>query len=212
MTTTTISTVRQGLIPFAAGALLALLASPTLAQEPAAPAAENPMWEHFSQRFDSDGDGQVTAEEFDRQNDRFSRMDQNQDGVLTAEDFEGKRFRGRDHRRMRGPVHHLMRFADIDQNGELTRAEWTGYLTSVDSNTDGQLDRAELEAVRPADAPAPPEGRPQHEIELSVEKLTDIFDTIDRDADGVISADERPRRRERGDHRRGPQRSGDQPS
>ncbi|MEM8929792.1 MAG: hypothetical protein AAGE94_01385 [Acidobacteriota bacterium] len=190
-----------------AGALLTLLALPTLAQD--APegeaSSENRIWERVSQRFDIDGDGQITNEEFDSQNDRFTRMDRDQDGVLTAADFEGIEARGRTDRRRgpRGPAMHLMRQADINQDGELARDEWTGYLATLDSNTDGSIDRSELEAARPADAPEPPQDRPQREIEVSVERLSQTFDRLDANADGVITEDEQPRRRGRG-ARRGP--------
>ena len=52
---------------------------------------------------------------------------------------------------------HLMRQADINQDEQLTRDEWTGFLATVDSDTDGQLSFSELQAVRPEDAPERPE-------------------------------------------------------
>lgn len=214
---------RPALLGIALGALSILAVFPAAAQEAEAP-EDNPFWNRLSERFDTNGDGQVTKEEFESQSDRFERMDRNDDGVLTPADFEGIRRGPRGPRRgMMGA--HLFRAADTDENGDLSREEWTGFLGSVDTDGDGKLSRDELQAARPADAPAPPRPpRPPAAPDapdapdapeapefdgFEVEKLTALFDRFDKNDDGVITEDERPQRRGPRGPRRGAPRGGE---
>lgn len=133
---------------------------------------------------------------------RFEQMDRDGDGFLSAEDRPGPRA----HRRRggrRGPIPHLLRQADSNNDGSLTETEWTGFLATADSDTDGLLSRDELEALRPDDAPERgPHANDDHPG-LEVTRLTEMFQRFDADDNGVIEEGEwRPAGR-RGAHRRG---------
>jgi hypothetical protein len=105
-------------------------------------------------RFDADGDGAVSRQEFDESHaraagERFARLDSDADGSLTQAELDAARERMRAHR------------------GE--RAE------RIDTDGDGAWSLPELQAVRPG---------------MTAEQ----FNRLDRNADGLIQSDERPRR------------------
>lgn len=146
---------------------------------------------HMSKMMDTDGDGEVQVQEVAGV---FTKLDRNGDGFLSSEDRPERRgFRGRGHgaRRIGG---HLMKLADINQDQQLTREEWDGYLATLDSNTDGLLSRDELSATRPADAPEPREIEGQERPALEVSRLSEAFSRRDQNGDGVIAEDEWARR------------------
>ena len=113
-------------------------------------------------RLDTDRDGKLTRAEFmagvDR---RFARADLDSDGkitdadlppfmrgrdVLSGEDRIGRR-RGRGMRMLR-----MLRGADTDGNGEITKAEATAHaekrFARFDRNSDGTVDEADREAFQ----------------------------------------------------------------
>jgi Ca2+-binding EF-hand superfamily protein len=180
--------------------------------------------------LDADGDGAVSLQEFQDAHsahaaERFGRLDENGDGQLSADEMSAAHGRGegrgRDaHGDGRGMGRGFERldtdgdgslslaelqarhpeasplFAEIDSDadGLLTREEWTSgreamhewwqeRMNSIDSDGDGAWSLAELQAVRP---------------NLDPER----FARMDRDGDGLITADERPGRgRHEGDSR-----------
>jgi len=152
--------------------------------------------------MDSDGDGQLETEDLTA---AFSKMDRNGDGFLSEADRPSRgqgKARGERKRGRRGPriAGHLMHQADINQDQQLTQAEWTGYLATLDSNTDGLLSRDELAATRPADAPEPPRHAEGFEPPaLEVSRLTEGFARRDADSNGIIEGDEWQRRGHRGE-------------
>ncbi len=147
--------------------------------------------------MDTDEDGQLETEDLLAV---FSKLDRNGDGELSEADRpvrHGKRAR----HRFRGHriAGHLMRQADINADEQLTQSEWTGYLATLDSNTDGLLSREELDAARPEDAPERPNHADRGEPKpLEVARLTEMFTRRDADANGVIEGDEWSRRGPRG--------------
>ncbi|MAG62781.1 hypothetical protein CMO84_04585 [Candidatus Woesearchaeota archaeon] len=48
-------------------------------------------WEFLSEKYDKDGDGKVSADEYDRGKETFDRLDANGDGFITAEDAKSRR-------------------------------------------------------------------------------------------------------------------------
>ena len=124
-----------------------------LAQDDKPPAN---AWELLRQKHDGNKDGRISADEYDRGEDRFQRLDRNSDGVLTEDDFpEGGRGRrgggGRGGRgRMGGFVSlMLVRGADENEDGAVTKTEWRGFLESLNANEDGVIDGDGLMRLRP---------------------------------------------------------------
>jgi Ca2+-binding EF-hand superfamily protein len=104
---------------------------------------------------DTDGDGLVTRAEAHAAVDaRFERLDANADGAISRDEIR----RGFESRR--GQPRH-----GVGQR-----------IQAADTDNDGALSLAELQAVRP---------------QLSQER----FSMMDRNGDGLITADERPQRR-----------------
>ncbi len=83
---------------------------------PLAPPPQEPSdpWQYLAERYDRDGDGRITWEEYRRDREAFRNLDRNGDGVLTREDARqlgrpaarggrGGRSRGADASAARGP-------------------------------------------------------------------------------------------------------------
>ena len=141
-------------------------------------------------QFDADKSGTIDAAE---QQALFERLDANSDGEVSADEMPRGRH-GRRGPRGGGPAGALMSQADGDQDGQLTSDEWQGFLSSLDADANGTLSLEELAAIRPEGAPSPPAGAPS----IEVSRLEEAFSRIDANGDGVITEDERPRRRFRG--------------
>lgn len=160
-------------------------------------------------RADSDRDGVVTQAEWQALSDEiagsFASLDTDGDGAVTLE-RSGRRERvGREGARPRqrgaggreGIRHHrtriagAMMFRAADQagnaDGSLDRNEWTNFLAEADSDRDGALQteevRQSLQALRD-DSHTPPAP--------TIDVLTDRFDELDADGNGVISGEELP--------------------
>ena len=52
-------------------------------------------WRFLADKYDTDKDGRLTKDEYDRGEETFERLDRNKDGVLTADDWKGARGRRR---------------------------------------------------------------------------------------------------------------------
>ncbi len=93
-------------------------------------------WDWLSHRFDGDGDGSVSREEFDAAHRQraWKSLDRDGNGKVTAEDFDWSN-KSPWVRQMRAA---LNRFAEIDSdaNGKVTRAEWTKYFATVSHGKD----------------------------------------------------------------------------
>ncbi|MGD9368263.1 MAG: EF-hand domain-containing protein [Desulfobacteraceae bacterium] len=146
----------------------------------------------FIQRFDQNGDGLVSADEFPGNQEQFQRLDLDGDGYLdTAEAPKGP---------PRGPVdpQEILAEFDADDDGYLSALEFPGpeaHFEDLDTDGDGFLDQEELLAGRPG----PPEGGgferddADQDGRVSQSEFSgpqDLFQRMDRDGDGYITQDE----------------------
>ena len=53
------------------------------------------VFKFLAEKYDADDDGKITAEEYDRSEENFTRFDTNKDGVLTAADWSSRSGRSR---------------------------------------------------------------------------------------------------------------------
>lgn len=96
------------------------------------------LWTEVRKRHDLDGDGQVTSLEYTRGERRFANYDRNGDGVLDETDFpEDTHFNGFNHM--------ILRYADTDENEEVSAEEWTAFQASLDGNGDGRVEKEEVQ-------------------------------------------------------------------
>ena len=169
--------------------------------------------------FDTDGDGSLSREEFDRGvGALFAELDRDGDGRLDAEELP--RFRsgmGR-HRRPGlgfGPMAGMIvaRAADGDGDGEVASREWRAFLDSLTVEDDGTVSEQSLHAALPirrraageATPPGlksghgPPPGRLSRVLDrdgdavLEIDDLNAVFAELDQDGDGDLKAEELPR-------------------
>jgi len=135
----------------------------------------------FIQRFDKDGDGTVSKEEFPGPQDRFTKLDSNGDGVIDA----GEAPTGRPHHgKGRGNIIHKF---DKNGDGQVSRDEFPGpdeCFASLDTNGDGNIDATE--AAQTPGRPCPQWKRGGNFIQK-----------FDKDGDGKVSKDEFPGPEER---------------
>lgn len=123
------------------------------------------------ERFDQDGDGLLSADEFPGGSDEFSQLDSDGDGYLDDSEIP------------HGPPHggpgpgDMMTELDEDGDGLLSASEFPGpddQFTTLDTDGDGYLSSEELAAGRPG----PPKGG------------RGGFDSDDADKDGMVSQEE----------------------
>jgi hypothetical protein len=111
--------------------------------------------------LDADGDGKVTAAEYDAAGvARFQRMDENHDSVIDKVEAAAIRKRTADRMMNEGVPPSVMAARpdpiaqlDINKDGQVTQAEAAAVqqarFKAADKNGDGVLDAAEQEAARP---------------------------------------------------------------
>ncbi len=136
------------------------------------------MWDRV-RRFDKDGDGKVTAEEFTGPQRFFDRMDTDGDGCITKDEAEAMRGgRGQGGGGRAGGLSPTA--IDTDKDGKVSQAEWTAWFEKADKNGDGEVDTHEWAAASTGRAlrdPAPKVGdaAPKVEVEsLKTRKLVDL--------------------------------------
>ena len=182
----------------AAVALAALVAG--FATSPArADDAELPGTTLFFETYDADYDGFVTREEFRGSKDVFRLLDVDGDGRICPTELglpaewkpdpakkRPERTRGRAGAtpgRPRDGYLERLKEMDADGDGKVSRDEWNGPTQAferLDRNGDGFIDPADVRGAMPGQ---PGEGR-------DMRRGGEIFDRLDTDKDGVLSAEE----------------------
>ena len=117
-------------------------------------------WKWLADRYDANGDGEITAEEFPLQSrDLLARLDRDEDGKIKADDFDWSTKspyvqQMTQTRRLFGPI-------DADRNGHVTKDEWRDFFEraalDADSITPADLQAAlfPTQRAQPDDDPSP---------------------------------------------------------
>jgi hypothetical protein len=79
-------------------------------------------WKWLAQRYDKNGDGKITAEEFSGPEMLFERLDRDGDGVLTAADFDWSE--RSPYLRQLMTANQMLRALGGDNGGKMTREDW----------------------------------------------------------------------------------------
>ena len=103
--------------------------------------------------LDADGDGVVTAAEYDASGlARFQRMDQNHDGVIDKAEIAQIRQMMAERMGAQPGRPDMLAGLDANTDGQITQAEAAAAqkarFAALDKNGDGKLDAAEIEAMR----------------------------------------------------------------
>jgi Ca2+-binding EF-hand superfamily protein len=99
-------------------------------------------WEYLRRKYDADGDGRVTTDEYQRDGGQFDRLDRNEDGVITEDDFA--RGAGGQMRGMMTQAVVLLYFQDDDQPSQLSLEEMKRAAKVYDTSKDGLVDQEEF--------------------------------------------------------------------
>jgi len=157
-------------------------------------------WEYLAGKYDSDGDGRITAAEYDRDGGRFDRIDRDGDGVVSQDDFARRGGRGGGGGGG-GPSPEMMRtartqmvviryFQDDDDASELSLEEMERSIDAYDADGDGAIDRAEFADEAPERRNQAPPSRRQRMMMSGMQPYEALVDGVDDDDDGRLGTDE----------------------
>jgi Ca2+-binding EF-hand superfamily protein len=91
-------------------------------------------WDWLAARYDTDHDGTITREEFKGPAELFDRLDRNGDGVLTAEDFDWSS--GATFLKESRPIGKWFRAIDANSNGRISQHEWQEFFAKAAKGKD----------------------------------------------------------------------------
>ncbi len=164
-------------------------------EEESEPANDSEIWLFLVQKYDRNGDGKVSREEYERGDERFARLDENQDGILASEDFPRGGGRMGMRRQMRGMYMDSSRmaprilhryFQEDEEGGEedLSRESLKAALKAYDRNHDEKLDREEFQAEVKKRGARPISGVPDYD------RYAHLVEEIDESGDEILSFQE----------------------
>jgi hypothetical protein len=128
-------------------------------------------WDWLARRYDGDGDGTVTAEEFTGPTELFERLDRDRDGELNRGDFDWSD--GAPFVRQQGMAGQWFARIDKSSNGRITAEEWQQFFEKL-AGEKGYVSREDLRAGLFPAAPkttAPPPGQQGPSVDVLLEGI-----------------------------------------
>lgn len=157
---------------------------------------ENEVWSFLAERHDKDGDGKITAAEYDRGEAQYTRLDRNEDGTITVADFErGGRGMGGMRRQMRSMymdsermapriLHRYFQATAGAGEDALTKAAFEKALAAYDVNGNETVERNEFEKESQERGARPIEGVGEYD------RYRHLLAVADGDENETLSFDE----------------------
>ncbi len=189
---------------------------------------KNQVWNLLARKYDRNQDGKVTPEEYPREDSKFKSFDRNGDGVLSAKDFEngGRRGNRQGGNRQRGNREEMMKRmaisilivpADANKDGAISEKEWKAHIAGL-TTKNGDVDMEKLTKSMPQrgrrgsrrggqqgqDEKRMAERRQRwltslfdgdRDGEIAVAELSTWFAKVDKNQDGTLGKEELPARR-----------------